>query len=132
MASANRESLVGLTNNSSSDEDREIEEDFEFQEDDSKRGRGYAKKYFFEKEYSSLEEAKEELKSEKTWAWRQKKVEKRSKSTKHFYRCSKVKQRDKKQCSAGCIIVLPVDKTTVEVHRTLCAHDHITKKLKQY
>jgi hypothetical protein len=53
---------------------------------------------------------------------------KSTKSYQQFYRCCRVKFREK-QCSSGCVIISPADKTSVEVHKTVCAHDHIEKVL---
>ena len=68
--------------------------------------------------------AQKAIEEEDIWSIKGKKYEKKSKTQKIFYRCNKVLQRSKKQCSAGLVIILPPDKTTVEIHRTMCAHDH--------
>ena len=69
--------------------------------------------------------AKKALDEEETWSWKSKKVEKIQ--TKHIYRCNKVTQRSEKQCSTGVVLVLMAESQEVEMHRTLCAHDHIAR-----
>ena len=58
----------------------------------------------------------------------QKKIRNSKKSTKShkvFYRCHQVKSRSKIQCSSDCVIIKQASSTKAEVHRTVCAHDHI-------
>jgi hypothetical protein len=58
-----------------------------------------------------------------------KKYLKISKSYQQAYRCNRVRYREKKQCCTGCLIISPANTTKVEVHRTICAHDHREKVL---
>ena len=55
------------------------------------------------------------------------KFEKKSKQTKIFYRCNKVTQRKKLQCSTGPMILCLAYSQAVEIHKTLCAQDHIPR-----
>ena len=52
---------------------------------------------------------------------------KKTQESKIFYRCNKVVQRNPIQCSTGLVLILKADSQEVEVHRTLCAHDHIAR-----
>ena len=60
---------------------------------------------------------------EEIWTLSGKKIEKITKSNKLFYRCNRVLQRANPQCLTCCVIVLPANKTTAEIHR-ICAHDY--------
>ena len=121
---------------------------------DNRKFRGAAKRYEFQQEYATigknhvilqllndafyeknsknlnilLELAEKAIEEENTWSLKAKKYEKKTKTKKIFYRCNKVLQRAKIQCSTGLVIIFPPDKTTVEIHRTMCAHDHNPRK----
>ena len=78
--------------------------------------------------FETFELAEQSLKDELIWSKKGlKKYEKKSKSYKQFYRCNLVRSRCKVQCSSGCVIILPADKTNAEVHRTTFVHDHKEK-----
>ena len=72
--------------------------------DIERKKRGKGKKYNFFASLETLEQAENSLKEEKLW----------TKSYQQFYRCCRVKFREK-QCSTGCVIISPADKTSVEV-----------------
>ena len=91
----------------------------------TKKKRGEGKTYFFSETFASLELAKKAVEEEGAWSWKAKKVEKNI--TKQYYRCNKVKQRCPRQCSTGLVLILKAESQEVELHRTLCAHDHIEK-----
>ena len=56
-----------------------------------------------------------EINSEETWSKSCRKFEKKSNQTKIFYRCNKVKQRNKIQCSTGLVIIYLADSLEVEI-----------------
>jgi hypothetical protein len=121
------ESLVGLPC-SSGDEEFE-EEIIENTQDTVSKKRGKGKEYHFFASFETLKLADDSLKEERLWS----KVRMRKKlettgAYQQFYRCCRVKYREK-QCCTGCVIISPADKTSVEVHKTICAHDHIEKVL---
>ena len=116
-------SMIGLNNNSDSDSENIGTQDKEATITKKKRGEG--KTYFFSETFASLELAKKAVEEEGTWSWKAKKVEKNI--TKQYYRCNKVKQRCPRQCSTGLVLILKAESQEVELHRTLCAHDHIEK-----
>ena len=60
------EYLVGLQNNSDSDDDQESNAEPEITK--IKRQRGKSKQYFYEQTYDTLESAKEAIKSEGCWS----------------------------------------------------------------
>jgi hypothetical protein len=106
------ESLVGLP--CSSEEEEPVSK---------KRGKG--KEYHFFASFDTLKQAEDSLKEERLWT----KVGIRKKlvttgAYQQFYQCCRVKFREKQFCT-GCVIISPADKTSVEVHKTICAHDHI-------
>ena len=116
-------SMIGLNNNSDDSDSENVGNRDEVTITKKKRGEG--KTYFFSETFASLELAKKAVEEEETWSWKAKKVEKNI--TKHYYRCNKVKQRSPRQCSTGLVLILKAESQEVELHRTLCAHDHIEK-----
>ena len=68
-----------------------------------------------------------EINSEETWSKSCRKFEKKSNQTNIFYWCNKVKQRSKIQWSTGLVIICLADSLEVEIQRTLCVHDHISR-----
>ena len=121
--SGNRASMVGLEDNSD-DEDEYLPEADE--DPIPKRRRGVNKIYCLQEVFDSLELAKQAIEQEEIWTFKNKKPSKAG--VKHFYRCNKCLARGK-QCSAVCLIFLPADNLTAEVHRTMCAHDHDVRVL---
>ena len=122
-------SLLGLVNNSIGENDEEIlsatiEEDTTTKK---KKNRGHSKEYFLAETFPSLELAKAAIESEGTWSLKNKSSLKKTQESKIFYRCNKVVQRNPIQCSTGLVLILKADSQEVEVHRTLCAHDHIAR-----
>jgi len=122
------ESLIGIENNSDGDENGDEIIDGDGEETKVRASRGPSKKYYHEATYDSIKLAEESLVEEQTWTKTGQKLEKKTQSKKIFYRCNKVTTRNKKQCSTGIVIILPSTNTTAEVHRTLCAHDHIPRQ----
>jgi hypothetical protein len=118
------ESMRGLIKNSD-DSDNENVGTQDKEATITKKKRGEGKTYFFSEKFASLELAKKAVEEEETWSWKAKKVEKNI--TKQYYRCNKVKQRCPRQCSTGLVLILKGESQEVELHRTLCAHDHIEK-----
>jgi hypothetical protein len=121
------ESLVGLPCSSG---DEEVEEEIiENTQDTVSKKRGKGKEYHFFASFETLKLAEDSLKEERLWskAGMRKKLATTG-AYQQFYRCCRVKYREK-QCCTGCVIISPADKTSVEVHKTICAHDHIEKVL---
>jgi len=122
------ESLIRLPCASSSSESEEETTENEVNDIESKK-RGKGKKYHFFASFETLEQAENSLKEERLWTKvGVRKFLKSTKSYQQFYRCCRVKFREK-QCSTGYVIISPADKTSVEVHMTICAHDHLKKVL---
>ena len=117
-----RTSLIGMVNNSDEDSSTVSEEEIE---PVVLKGRTESKKYFFAEKFASLELAEKSVNKEEIWSKKGAKFEKKTKQWKHFYRCNKVTQQNKVQCCAGLCLVLLANSQEVEVHKTLCAHDHI-------
>ena len=124
------ESLIRLPCSSSSSSSESEQETIENEANDiesKKRGKG--KKYHFFASFETLEQAENSLNEERLWTKvGVRKYLKSTKSYQQFYRCCRVKFREK-QCSTGCNIISPADKTSVEVRKTICAHDHLEKVL---
>jgi len=93
--------------------------------------KGKGKIYHLHETFDSFELAHESLLSERIWSKTNKKYEKSTKSHKVFYRCNQVKSRSKIQCPTACVIIKLATSTKAEVHRTVCAHDHIQKSLEE-
>jgi hypothetical protein len=74
--------------------------------------------YTLEKVYESAELAYEAIKNEKIWTKIGDKP-KTKKGLKIYYRCNQAKFRGP-SCAASICLFLPSDKTTAEVHRTMC------------
>ena len=90
---------------------------------------GKGKIFHFHEQFE-LGLAEKSLKDEMIWSKiGTKKYLKVSKSYQQAHRCNRVRYRKKKRCCAGCLIISPANTTKVEVHRTICAHDHIDRIL---
>jgi hypothetical protein len=70
MTTKNRGSIVVFASSSSSSSDNG--EDFQEEAVTHSKGRGMAKKYYFQQEYPSFELAKKALAEEEMWCWKSK------------------------------------------------------------
>ena len=116
--------MIGLNNNSDdSDSENVVTQDEEVTK--IKKKERSRKNLLFFRDICFSWVGKKSSWKEETWSWKAKKVEKNI--NKHYYRCNKVKQRSPRQCSTGLVLILKAESQEVELHRTLCAHDHIEK-----